>query len=303
MDTSIATENPGILFISSKTLDNGQVGDIMDRVFEKAKRIIGKQIDNRYRINVVMYKNVPIYTYVFIDDKRLINIMQGLNTDGTKRLKKTANTKCKAYRLKKETNMKNKKKDLDELYTKYFGNYYDDKNPTIKPSAYFGGYYGGVGQGKLWSDFQEEEDDIKHDYEMQYNIEKLPTLWEKYFDPVHKEVEVLPSAPKEVDDSVISNILEARNVESWVTDDMIRSTFIKYDTKKRYRLKEINGEIVNIYYPIITRTGTTVRVTFDPESNDARYAIHMQRRTSYSRNSQSCYLFFNFPIVHKPTDH
>jgi len=296
MDTRIATENPGILFVSSKNLDNDQVGNVMDRVFEKAKITIGKQIDNHYKVNVVKYKDVPIYTYVFIEDKRLVNIMQGLNMDGTKRFKRILDTKCKAHRNKKDINIKNRKKDLDNLYTNYFGNYYHEDNKNIGKGLYFGGYYGGSGQGKLWSDFQEEEDNIVGDYELKYHIEKLPTLWEKYIDPIYNGVEVLPSAPKEPEDGTIANILETRNVESWVTDEMIRNIFVKYDTKKRYKLSEVNNEIVNVYYPNIIRHDGTIRVIFDPDSNDAKYAIHMQRRTQIRKANKSCELFFNFPL-------
>lgn len=294
---NIATENPGVLYISSSQLNDEQVDSIMQRVFKKAKNILGGNyhIDTRYTLNIVKFQEKPIYTYVFIEDKRIINIIQGLNPGGTKRIKKEVDATCNYMKFRPEVNAKNKDNALAKIYEKYFGNYYKASKIDEK-SLYFGGYYGGIGKKHLWSDLQEEEDTIIDSYKEKHKFIKLDPLWEKYTDPVFKGVEVLPATCKMVDPSYSSVMLEARNVESWVTNDMLFSIFSRYDTKKQYKLREGDGkgDVSKLYYPLISRKDNSVFVSFEPNSNDAKYAIHMQRKTIVEHSGKRQELVFNF---------
>lgn len=287
----IATTNPGILYVSFKPFSESQISPLMKRVMEKAKTILGKNMDRRYTINSVKYGDKALYAYVFIESRELINIMQGLNPDGTTRIQKDLDKNCKYVKLNKITAEKKRKQDLDKVYKKYL-EYSPDSLEDFKKSSYFGGYYGGEGKGKLWSDFQEEEDNVISDYEPKYIKKQLKPLWEKYVDSSIKNVDLVPASSKIPDDNVIPYVLEAKYVDNNVTNEIIRKVFLKYDTKKKYELvAKGSDDVERIYYPIVTRVGNTVRVKFDPDSTDARFAIHMQRKTTINGHN----LVFNFP--------
>lgn len=297
MDNRIATENPGVLFIQAPGLNEQQVSSIMNRMFSVSNKILKTKKSPGFRVNTVRVKDAPpIYSYVFVEDQRVVNIMQSLNPDGTKRLEKRLNKNCKYVKNTLQVNTKEKNKRIAELYLRFFGN----TEGINHKSKYFGNYYDengkNLGAGHLWSDFQEQEDDINGDYEPKYDIVKLDSLWKTYRDKEYN-VDVLPSKPKAQDTSVNQTILEAYHVDKSVTNEAIRNVFSKYNTKQRYKLVEgSNMDIERVYYPIVTRHetpyhGSVVRVAFDPESNDARYAIHMERHITIAGKQ----LVFNFP--------
>lgn len=288
---SIATENPGVLYISSNKLDEKQVDSIMQRLFKKAQRILGT-VNTKYTLNVVKVGGVNLYTYVFVEDRSLVNIMAGLNKDGTLLVKKELDNKCKFARYKKHDLEKEKDKKLKDLHAQFFG----PEKLKGHGTPYFGGAFGGPGKKMLWSDYQEQEDDIMHEYEPQYKYTKLNPLWETYNDSVHKDVKVLLATAKEPDNHVNNTVLEAINVPEWITPELIREHVKKYDTKGRYRLRWINRtEFVEDYYPIVTKTDDKIRVQFDPNTNDALYAIHMIRKLNIKQGNNTHCLIFNLP--------
>lgn len=285
MSSRIATTNPGILRIASGSLPEKEVRLIMARMMQKAKNILGKKLNTDYNLNVVKYQGTPVYAFAFVS-RDLINIMQGLNPDGTERIKKELDKKCKAATITSMITLKQRKeKDLNKLYHSYFGNFYDEKTIIDPKVDYKGAEFS-------WADFQEAEDDIIRDYEPRYTVSKQNPLWQKYYDSVHTKVEVVPANAKDPEPETKHSVLEARYVDCDITNDDIRAIFAKYDTKGQYKLNWVNNtEFVREYYPIVTRNNGTVTVQFDPNTIDAQYAIHMQRKT-YIKGQE---LVFNFP--------
>jgi len=307
MNTSIVTENPGVLYVSKSGLDTKQVAAVIRRLLNVASKIPDVTVTNEsFKVNIVKLKTstTSLYSYVFLEDTGIVNIMQGLNMDGTKRLLKQLKKSCKFFTQTPEVNMKEQYERLRKFWKKTIGNTYCKEDHHDRTAPYMGNYYAKVGNkiinrglGLSWADFQEQEDNINYDYQPQYDIITLPSLWKTYVDSVTGS-EVLPAHPKERIANYKHTVLEANHVDKSISLDQIRKIFLRYDTKKHYILKAVGSDdIERVYYPIVTRyetqnRGSVIRVEFDPESSDAQYAIHMERQLTVNKQQLS----FNFPI-------
>jgi len=284
MSSRIATTNPGILRIASSSLPEQQVREIMARMMQKAQGVLGKGMNTSYSLNVVKYQGTPVYAFAFVC-RELINIMQGLNPDGTERIKKELDKTCKAATITSMRTLKKRKSnDFKELYHSYFGTFYDEEMQLDSKLDYKGSEFS-------WADFQEAEDNIKADYEPKYIKVVQKPLWQKYYDSVHQKVEVIPANPKDAEANTKHTVLQAKHVDCDITNEDIRAVFAKYDTKKQYKLRYQSNEFERDYYPIVTRDNGTVTVQFDPCTIDAQYAIHMQTKTTIKGQE----LVFFFP--------
>lgn len=261
--------NPGVYYINSGSLRKEAVETIVNGFIASVSKVLKrKNFKPEYNINVVMVKGTPVYSYAYIDSKEAVNALQGLNVDGTKRIELKQDIKCKYYKYKSKPNdlRKEMDRDLSTLHRKYFGNMWDEKfDPkNMKPSKDFS-----------WADYQEEEDDIKADYQPKYEKIQLPPLMKGYY--IHEkysDVQLMPARPR--DD--IGTILACSGVGKNITVRDIRDVYAKYDTKGTYRLNLETGD--REYYPIVSKVGDdSFKIEFDPRSGDASYAIHMQRKT------------------------
>lgn len=261
--------NPGVYYINSGSLRKEAVEVIINGFISSVSKIIKKKnFKPNYDINMVMVKGTPVYSYAYIDSKEAVNVLQGLNTDGSKRIELKPDTKCKYYKYKSKPNdlKKEMERELSSLYREYFDDMWDEKfNPkNMRPSKDFS-----------WADYQEEEDNIKANYQPKFEKIVLPPLMKSYY--THEKysgVQLQPARPRDE----IGTILGCSGVGKNITCKDIRDVYSKYDTKGGYRFN-INTESRD-YYPIVSKIGDdSFKIEFDPSSGDASYAIHMQRKT------------------------
>lgn len=258
--------NPGVYFIESGTLRKAAVETIVNGFISSVGKVLKKNnFKPSYNINVVEVHGTPVYSYAYIESRDAVNVFQGLNVDGSKRIKLEKDMTCKFHKLRGDIK-KNMEKELSSLYRSYFDNMWDEKfDPkNMKPSKPFS-----------WADYQEEEDDIKASYEPKSKKIQLPSLMkDSYQHEKYPKVELKLAMKK----PFIGDILGCSGAGKNITCSDIRDVFKIYDTRGNYQLNLLSGE--RDYYPIVTNKGDgTFMVEFDPRSDDASYAIHMQRKT------------------------
>ena len=260
--------NPGVYYINSGSLMKTHIETIVKGFIALCSKTLGNKVpfNPDFNINVVMAKGTPVYSYVYINSKEAVNMAQGLNPNGTKRIKYENDKTCKYYKLKQAALERSLKGDLQELYTEYFGDMWNDNFnvKNIKPSKPFS-----------WADYQEKEDDIKADHcPKQKAIVLAPLMNKSYSHPQYSGITMLPAQPR----SDISHTLGCSGLGKNITAKDIRDVYCKYDTKGNYRLDITSGE--RDYYPVVNKVSEgSFTVEFDPSSSDASYAIHMQRKT------------------------
>lgn len=261
--------NPGVYYINSGSLRKEAVETIVNGFIATVSKVLKKKnFKPDYSINVVMVKGTPVYSYAYLASKEAINMLQGLNLDGTKRIELKPDVKCKYYKYKSKPNelKKEMERDLSSLYRAYFDNMWDEKfDPkNMKPSKDFS-----------WADYQEEEDEIKANYMPKYEKISLPPLMKgSYSHEKYPDVQLLPARPRDE----IGKVLGCSGAGKNITCSDIRDVYAKYDTKGSYRFN-INTETRD-YYPIVTKVSDDAfKIEFDPSSGDASYAIHMQKKT------------------------
>jgi len=256
--------NPGVFYIQSGANTYKVVESVVKSLIANAYKVLGEKNKNpNYTINVVKVGGKPVYSYAFIEDKRIINMLQGLNTDGTKRIQLKPDQSCKHYKLKPNKLRESLDKSLKSLYREYFDNMWEDNfKPELhmKPSKSFS-----------WADYQEEEDSIKYDHSPKVIKVELPPLLTTPF--TSEGINVLPAAPRQD----VKNKLAASGLGNNITVDDIRSIFSKYDSRGNYRWNTKTE--IRDYFPIVNKTSDTVTIEFDPYSLDSSYAIHMQKKT------------------------
>jgi hypothetical protein len=259
--------NPGVYYINSGSLKKESIETIVKGFIGLCSTVLkNKNFKPEYNINVVMVKGNPVYSYVYINSKEAVNLAQGLNPNGTKRIKYEADKACKYYKLKPQALERSLKGDLAELYEDYFGDMWKENFnvKNMKPSKPFS-----------WSEYQEKEDDINMDYKpKQKSIVLEPLMSKSYTHEQYNGISLLPAQPR--DD--VRNVLGCSGLGKNITAKDIRDVYSKYDTKGNYRLNLNSGE--RDYYPIVNNVSEgSFTIEFDPCSSDASYAIHMQRKT------------------------
>ena len=119
------------------------------------------------------------------------------------------------------------------------------------------------------------------------------------FSPEHGDsypplLEFSPAIVYPVEEGYLHNVLKCKKIPGWVSVDDILSIAEVYAIKDPF-VEARPEDYVRDSYPMveITRNGE-VFVTYDPETNDALFALHMMKKIFIKKNNISCVLTF-FP--------
>lgn len=119
----------------------------------------------------------------------------------------------------------------------------------------------------------------------EFDANKITVAPEAYF-------QVDRAMCKPVDDKFMHNVLRCRGVPRHIKERDLKIAFSPYasDITTSHE-RRVRGQVVTETYPIINiNNERTAFIIFDPETNDARFALHMMKKVEFT-NPDSMLLF------------
>lgn len=87
------------------------------------------------------------------------------------------------------------------------------------------------------------------------------------------------------------NALRSKNVPHWVTKNMLEKIFKQFSNSPNYPLVNISN------FP----NGRIAFVTFDPNTNDANFALHMTKKLKLNNDENEVYLMWSYTYKNNST--
>lgn len=208
-----------------------QLHDIVQETINNIQKNHG--ICTKFRVNVVTnYENKTLgFSFIFLSNKEVYNILLGKNVDGTPRFKE------KDIKIIDTSIKRSWADDLD-----------DDNNPVL--------------------------DDP---------LEKFN--FSKYGKEPDVEYRIIPAFVGNVDDGYCPNVLRTPKIPEWVDENDLREHFEIYTSNPytKYRVN-IRGRQQMIQYPhVVITKGRSAFITFDINTKDAQFALHMNKKTELTK--------------------
>ena len=278
------------LYIETGISHRNQIEYVLKIAIEKLN------IPCKFKVNLVTNKDGYCgYSYIWISSPQVYNALIGKNFNGLERVEwiddpkwvlpsKPLNDALEDLMNKKENNLSwsdesERENNIRDMY----------KCPKIKvelePLIKISGYEYDNEQMEYLNIRAKESGDIG----------SIPDMG--YF-------EIAPAYVSELEDNLSNNVLLAQKIPNWITSKILKDIFENYasDPKTLCRRK-INGEYINITFPHINihknKDKNSAFITFDPSTNDSRFALLMTRKLEIVDRQKKIVLIFNHSFINK----
>ena len=289
-DTIPKFYNPHILHVKSGVAYDWQLLNSLKAALSEAERKLGRQIDCKYNVNIIVGRNGKLYGlgYIWVTNEEVYYMLMGKNPDGTDRVEYIPDPFWKTPLKPLEDALE----EIDELCS------------------------------SSWADYCEAEDSIVEQYEPRMVKKYLPPLIElpgydydaeqlKYIQALAIEqghqgevpkkgyFHISPAFVQDIDEKYCRNVLCARNVPMWITEKDLKSAFVPYvsDSKTPISRKSKGVKVTDTYPFVCINEKRVAFITFNPSTRDAQFALLMMRKVSMTKmngkEKQTCLLVFN----------
>lgn len=270
------------LHVDTGSATKEQIEEAFLKARDEASSVLGRKIDTLYTINVVSGKGgIQGYTYIWVKNREMYNILVGNNPDGSRRVREVPNPN---YDLFGEV-----------------GNWADEEDEFIEeqepPIATMGTYTMTAEQKALWKKVKLTV--------LKYDAEKEGRIYDesKLIVPEVGTFVVQPAwvhPPKDPD--VEPNILFTLEIPSNITELDLFTHFSRFSSSSNFRqVKTPKGferkpfPIVNIFEGIKREGGREkkvkrARITFDPSTADAQFAMKFSRPVIFNSGGSSYFV-------------
>lgn len=264
--------NGNILYVRTGVAHKEQITDCFLRAIREVKEISGIKEKCEFQVNLLMVNDSYCgVCYIWISDKRIFNILLGLDENGNERWGEIKDPNWKELTPEEHTHYQNTDSFIEiDFYENWRKGPY--KIGKLLPIVNIPGY--------------------------RYTDEQR-----KYLETKMKNVPELGHF--EIGNAVINDVkqFECDNVllTTKVTEDSIhhflKTMFTKYTTDpQKTAIIEFNGTTIRDTYPVICRTpDNDVFIVFDPETSDAKKAILMTRKLKLTnkKTNMPFHLYFS----------
>lgn len=279
------------LYAHSKELDKQQIIEAISKSLYDYKQKYNKNIQCMYNVNVLLDKdkNKIGVAFIFLTNPEVYHMLLGRNPDGTE-MEKIKNTKTDNNKQSESRTRSNV--DLD-----------DASNSSITAISW-ADLCDSSDESEEVSNDESEEIEIYPEPLMKLGLVKLTTEQKnKMCDSQSNfEIKIEPAGIRKLGDDLIHNELMSLKIPDWVSASRLKKE-IKYYASDYTTIhtKRINGKNIDFTYPMIhvicnKNKTKTARVTFDPLTNDAQFALHMIKKLQLVKDqNQCCELIFKHP--------
>lgn len=263
------------LYVKSGVAQPEQLKDSLRKAIGEASRLLGKPLKVFFEVNLIVLREGRKvgFGYIRVSNSEVFHLLAGRNADGSERVEYIDDPDWVEPESDDETDM------------------------SIKP-------------GQSWADFAEEEErhicpKIKRvlpplltlpgypldgkqqaEYKQQVieNAKREGTYEEgmenTIFVPVVGTFETSPAFVTDIDDNLCANVLCTRKVPAWVTEEKLKSTFMKYASDATTKQKRrVGGQTITDTYPFVSiNQDRNAFITFDPKTHDAQFALLMTKK-------------------------
>ena len=252
--------NQHVLYVSSDA-SNEQLRVALNQMISDASNLIDKFEHRTFEANMVINRAGRHfgYGYIWVDDVRFANLLLGMNPDGSKRVE---------YR--------------DD----------PDWNPPESEEIDI--------QLSSWADI------VDRDICPKICIRLPPLITIPVLEPTAEQLiedgkitkinfEFSPAFVEDVDPKYSQNILCAKDVPDWITEQHLKDRFRRYasdgDTKIN---RKFRGKLIQDTYPFISINERRIAfITFSPSNYDAQFALLMTRQLIFENGKKNTVLVFN----------
>jgi len=244
----------------------------------------GDNIECEYYVNIITNKDDISYglAFVYISNTEVYYMLFGRNKDGSERCEYIDDPKwIEPPRIRSSSNSR----DLKLLEEK--------KNSLNKSNSLLEVDWGVIMEAD--EEYERKENEVKNRHvcpKIKVTLEPLmvPIINDKNI--TNEEFYIEPALPSEVQNNSHNHIIKCTNLPENINVDDLNVKFRPFvsDATSTYKRKH-KGKITEHEYPYITITNDrTAFVIFDENTNDARFAIHMSKKTIINNNK----LWFSF---------
>lgn len=268
INTGVANEDN---IITSLRLAINEIGFKLNRTFKCPFKV------NIIRIrDKISGKQKTVgYGYIWIGDPEIYWILAGHNPDGSERIEEYPDPNWSPSNISAADPII--KDSDDNLWADMIESEIAQQVPMIRkklpPLITLSGYKYTEEQLK---ELKERADEFLSEGENIENIGDIGnfTITRAFVDPI-------PTGK-------IGHILYSRHVPHWIPNEVFKSIFSRYvsDPSTKIEISSNNDNQIDTV-PLITRTGDTIYITYDPQTRDASFARIMQRKTRIQHPNES----------------
>ena len=249
---SVSEDN--YLFCYSYNLDSEELENIIKETISKLPEL--SDINYELYINCVCNKDYLKlgYSYIWVSNIEIFNVLLGFNRDGTERIE-----------IIEDENWI--KPEIEEPPKGSDWNIIADYNSKITPPT-ITNYLGPL---------------------LNFPPIILTDEEQRHYKNYNQDIELSFSKARIYEDSQYKNSIFSNKVPDWVTNEMLKKFFSKFE-------KDINTHIKNnnkFTYPIINRKDNNVNIIFSKmNKNTASFVINLVKKTEFKNKDKRCLLFF-----------
>ena len=264
------------LFIKCGQASIDQIYLVFNLALNTYKNNVDSRIECNFYVNLVETRENRSFgiAFVFVTNSTIYHMLIGKNPDGTERVEYHDDPK---WIIPAEENI--------TIDTKLCGNNINQKLFMEMDWSVL---------MKMDEEYEQQLMEIKNRYVCPKIAVALPPLMTL---PPYAENEYLNvdrAIALSLDAKFMPNILKCKQLPVWITKNDIKQRFILYASDSQtLHARPIKGRSYQDSYPFINiNENRTCFVIFDPATHDARFALHMMKKTIISNESQSVTLFF-----------
>lgn len=260
-------QSKNMLHINTGPATTEQLDEVVRNALTEAVKVHKQNITTSYHVNIVMNRDrLPFgYGYVWFDDPKALNIIIGLNADGSKRIEKI--------------------EDPD----------------WVPPPLEFGN----LNTSKSWADMADEDEcpmiikqlppivTLKSYVASDAQIAMINESDEYRLAP--GEWEYTADRTGNGDDDKIPDVIWTSRIPDGITAADIKNLFNRYSSSKRKGTRYQNGREIEDTYPMVNfnQKERTAYISFDPATHEAQFALKMTRLSIIQKESRKVTLIFN----------